>query len=65
MRGFLINCLFFLQIVFVASMSQQQAAIARQVMKIVKVPQWAAITDSVLYDNIAFADQLASKIFID
>ena len=65
MRGFLINCLFFLQIVFVASMSQQQAAIARQVMKIVKVPQWSAITDSVLHDNIAFADQLNSKIHID
>ena len=46
-------------------MTQQQAAIARQVMKIVKVPAWSAITDSALHDNIAFADQLTSKIWID
>ena len=65
MRGFLINCLFFVHIIFVASMTQQQAAIARRVMKIVKVPAWSAITDSALHDNIAFADQLTSKIWID
>ena len=65
MRGFLLNCLFFLQIVFVASMSQQQAAIARQVMKIVKVPAWSAITDSALHNNIAFTEQSTNKIHID
>jgi hypothetical protein len=65
MRNFLPNCLFFLQIVFVASMSQQQAALARHIMKVVKVPEWSAITDSALYNNIAFADQLNSKVWID
>ena len=65
MRANLINCLFFLQIVFVASMSQQQATLARHIMKVVKVPAWSAITDSALHNNIAFADQLTSKIHID
>ena len=65
MRGFFINCLFFLQIIFVASMSQQQAALARHIMKVVKVPAWSAITDSALHDNIAFADQSISKVWID
>ena len=65
MRGFLLNCLFFLQIVFVASMTPQQAVIARRVMKIVKVPQWSAITDSALHDNVAFTDQQTSKVWID
>ena len=60
-----LNCLFFLQIVFVASMSQQQAALARHIMKVVKVPAWSAITDSALHDNIAFTDQSASKVWID
>lgn len=65
MRGFLINCLYFVQIVFVASMSQQQATLARHIMKVVNVPQWSAITDSALHDNIAFTDQLNSKVWID
>ena len=46
-------------------MSQQQATLARHIMKVVKVPAWSAITDSALHNNIAFADQLTSKIHID
>ena len=65
MRGFLLNCLFFVQIVFVASMSQQQAALCRHIMKVVKVPEWSAITDSALHNNVAFADQSISKVWID
>ena len=65
MRANLINCLFFLQIVFIASMTPNQAALARHIMKVVKVPAWSAITDSALHDNIAFADQATSKVWID
>ena len=46
-------------------MSQQQSALARHIMKVVKVPPFSAITDSALHNNIAFADQLNSKIHID
>ena len=65
MHGFLPNCLFFLQIVFVASMTPQQATLARHIMKVVKVPEWSAITDSALHNNIAFTDQLNNKVWID
>lgn len=47
------------------AMSPGQANIARHIMKIIQPPQWTAITDSVLYNNIAFADQSISKIWID
>ena len=65
MRGFLLNCLFFVQIVFVASMNPQQAAIARQVMRARKVPAWSVIIDAVQGDNIAYADADLKRIYID
>ena len=65
MRANLLNCLFFVQIVFIASMTPQQAALARHIMKVVKVPQWSAITDSALHNNIAFTEQSTSKVLID
>ena len=65
MRGFLLNCLFFVQIVFVASLTPQQAAIARQVMRARKVPAWSVLIDAVQADNIAYADADLKRIYID
>ena len=65
MRGFLLNCLFFVQIVFVASLTPQQAAIARQVMRARKAPAWSVLIDAVQADNIAYADADLKRIYID
>src|SRR5690606_34896184 len=59
MRGLLIFA------AMAAAMTQQQADLARCIMKVVQVPEWSAITDSALHNHIAFTDQSTSKVWID
>ena len=46
-------------------MTQQQAAVARQIMTQLEAPPWSDIIDAALHDNIAFTDQAAKKVYID
>lgn len=64
MRGF-INPLLFALLTLVTSMTPQQAAIARQVMRARKVPAWSVLIDAVQADNIAYADGDLKRIYID
>ena len=52
MQAICITCL----LALASAMTQGQANIARHIMKLVQPPQWSAISDSVLHNNIAFAD---------
>lgn len=45
--------------------SAYQTEIVRKQMKDHEAPQWAAITDSILAQNYAFADQAKSLVYID
>ena len=66
MRGFLINCLFFLQIVFVASIQDKFADVSRAALKKYNAPQFATIIDGIQSGNYAYADGFdRKKMYID
>ena len=65
MRGF-INILYFVQIVFVASMPDKFADVARDALKKYNAPQFATIIDGVQSGNYAYADGFdRKKMYID
>src|SRR5690242_16640434 len=53
MRGVL-NCLFYLQIVFVTSLQPRHAEIVRDLMKRQNAPEFVTIQDSIQHDQLAF-----------
>lgn len=55
----------FILVTSVLAMTQQQKIIARNIMKSQNVPMRSSITDSVLHNNIAFANVQESKVYID
>ena len=64
MRGF-INPLLFLLLTLVTSLTPQQAAIVRQVMRARNVPAWSVLIDAVQVDNLAYTDSDLKRIYID
>jgi hypothetical protein len=48
-----------------SALTPDQVATTRAVMKYRNVPGWSAIIDSVLFNEIAFTDQMAQKVYID
>lgn len=55
----------YLLLASVIAMTQEQRIVARNIMKSQFVPPWSAVIDSVLYDQLAFANIQESKIYID
>ena len=62
MRGFLLNCLFF---VFVASLQDKFADVAREALKKYQAPDWTTIIDGIQHKTYAYTDSDRKNIYID
>lgn len=65
MRGFLINCLFFLEIAFVAGLSPKNSEIVREGLKKYQAPPWAVVLNGVQSGNYAYTDADRKRVYID
>ncbi len=65
MRGFLMNVLYFAQILFVASLSPKNAELVRDLMKKQNAPEWLTIQNSLQRDKLAFTSADLKHVYVD